>query len=156
MALNIRTYKETDWAAIERIHDCARILELKLAGLEEAFLPLKIAAEREGLLEYPGLFVAEVNETEVVGFAACSEEELAWLYVDPAHMRKGIGRRLSEYAMQCFPEIHYIEVLKGNEPARMLYESLGFAVVKFETGQMPGNESIAVEVYSMEKRENLL
>lgn len=45
-------------------------------GLEEVFLPLRIAAEREGLFEYPGLFVAEAKGS-VVGFAACSEDELA-------------------------------------------------------------------------------
>ena len=151
MTPTIRAYKESDWAAIEKIHDSARIMELKLAGLEEAFLPLRIAAEREGLLEYPGLFVAELDQ-KVVGFTACSEDELAWLYVDPAHMRKGIGRCLSEYALQQFPGIRFIEALKGNEPARKLYESLGFAVVGVETGQMPGNEAFTVEVYSMEKK----
>ncbi|MDE7262910.1 MAG: GNAT family N-acetyltransferase, partial [Oscillospiraceae bacterium] len=146
-----RTYNPTDWPAIESVHDQARVLELKLAGLEDAFLPLRIAAEREGLLDYPGLFVAELDE-EIVGFSACSEEELAWLYVSPAHMRQGIGRRLSEYALQQFPEIRCIEVLKGTEPARKLYESLGFTTVSIESGRMPGNESFMVEVYSMKKR----
>lgn len=155
MTLTIRKYQTTDWDAIERIHDSARLIELRAAGLEEAFLPLRIAAEREGLLEYPGLFVAEAG-SEVTGFAACTEEELAWLYVDPAHMRRGIGRRLSEYALQQFPEIRFIEALKGNEPARRLYESLGFTVTGIETGQMPGNEAFTVEVYSMEKSDPAL
>ena len=34
------------------------------------------------------------------GFAACTEEELAWLYVDPEHMRRGIGRGLVEFLWQ--------------------------------------------------------
>ena len=70
---------------------CARKIELKLAGLVKAFLPLKVAAEREGLFDYPGLFVAEKG-SEVVGFAACTEDELAWLYVDPEYMRRGSDR----------------------------------------------------------------
>ena len=86
--MTIREYTESDWEAIERIHDRARKIELKLAGLEDAFLPLSVAAGREGLFDYPGLFVAE-QDGEVVGFAACTEDELAWLYVDPAHLRKG-------------------------------------------------------------------
>lgn len=83
MMLTVRAYEKTDWTAIEQIHDSAWAIELKLAGLEESFLPLKISAEREGLLAYPGLFVAEAGQ-RIAGFAACTEEELAWLYVDPS------------------------------------------------------------------------
>lgn len=117
---------------------------LELAGLEEAFLPLRIAAEREALFEYPGLYVAE-EDGRAPGFAACTEEELAWLYVDPARCRRGIGRRLSEYAMGKFPGIRCVEALRGNEPARALYERLGFQVVAVKKGRMPGNEGYAVE-----------
>ena len=47
-----------------------RTLELELAGLKDAFLPLEIAAKREGLFDYPGIFAAEENGS-VIGFAAC-------------------------------------------------------------------------------------
>lgn len=148
--IKIRNYTECDWNSIERIHDSARKIELKLAGLDEAFLPLRIAAEQEGLFGYPGLFVAE-QDGEVVGFAACTEDELAWLYVDPENMRKGIGRMLSEYALNLFPEIRYIEALNGNEPALALYKSLGFKLTGIEKGRMPGNEDFAVEVYDLQR-----
>ncbi len=148
--IRFRTYSAADGEALEMIHDRARKIELHLAGLDDAFLPLRIAAEREGLWEYPGLFVAELDGRPV-GFLACTEEELAWLYVDPAYMRQGIGRTLALHAMREFPRIHAIEVLKGNEPARALYESLGFHVTETETGQMPGNEKYQVTVYLMER-----
>ena len=144
----IRNYEPADWNAIARIHDSARKIELELAGLPEAFLPLEIAAHQEGLFEYPGLFVAE-QEGQVVGFCACTKDELAWLYVDPAQMRAGIGRSLTAHALAAFPDIHYIEALKGNEPARKLYESFGFTVTGTESGQMPGNEDFSVEVYTL-------
>lgn len=147
----IRNYDKSDWAAIERIHDCARKTELKYANLEAAFLPLRIAAERENLMDYDGFFVAEWNHA-VAGFVACTDEELAWLYVDPACMRKGIGRKLSQHALSTFPHIRYVEVLKGNIPAKKLYESLGFHLVKMEKGRMPGNEDFSVEVYLMERK----
>ena len=124
-SLQIRTYEETDWSAIEAVHDRARKIELHLAGLEEAFLPLAFAAKREGLLDYPGL------------------------YVDPAYRRRGVGRKLSEYALEKHPQIDTIETLKGNESARKLYESLGFQVEGVESGQMPGNEAFHVEVYCL-------
>lgn len=152
--LTIRTYEQTDWDAISRIHDAARKIELQLAGLEKAFLPLEIAAKKEGLFECPGLFIAEENG-KVAGFLACTEEELAWLYIDPLKMRKGIGRKLTEHALKLFPGIYCVEALKGNEPARKLYESFGFALMGTETGQMPGNEDFTVEVYSLRRPQAL-
>lgn len=148
----IRNYCPSDWDAIQRIHDASRQNELKLAGLESAFLPLKIAAERENLFNYPGIFVAE-EAGIVVGFVACTEDELAWLYVAPAYTRRGIGRKLTTYALQQFPGIRYIEALVGNEPARALYESFGFELTGTESGKMPGNEEFSVKVYLLERRQ---
>ena len=144
--LQIRSYQLGDWEAIRQIHDSARMIELRYAELEDAFLPLEIAAEREDLFDYPGLFVAE-QDGEVAGFAACNEEELAWLYVAPEKHRQGIGRVLARYALKMFPDISSVEVLKGNLPARALYESIGFRFEKTVRGRMPGNETFPVEVY---------
>ena len=148
----IRKYCPSDWDAIQRIHDAGRKNELKLAGLEDAFLPLEVAAQRGGLCDYPGIFVAE-EEGIVVGFAACTEEELAWLYVDPACARRGIGRKLTGHVLRQFPEIRYIEALVGNEPARALYESFGFELTGTASGKMPGNEEFSVKVYLLERRQ---
>lgn len=38
----------------------------------------------------------------MVGFAACTDEELAWLYVEPAHMRKGMEMQLMEFFYSSF------------------------------------------------------
>lgn len=75
------------------VEDCLRIAEslpeyFNEAGLEEVWRSLSSDA----------LYVAVENE-HVVGFAAVSEErneraEIAWLAVDPAHQRNGIGRAL--------------------------------------------------------------
>ena len=149
--LAIRPYRPEDFPGIKRVHDRARRIELRYAGLEEAFLPLRIAAEREDLFAYPGLFVAELGG-EIAGFAACTQEELAWLYVDPAHFRKGVGRALAEHALQRFPGIRHVEVLSGNAPAQALYARLGFVTAATERGRMPGNEAFSVQVDCMERR----
>ena len=149
--LAIRPYRPEDFPGIERVHDRARRVELRYAGLEEAFLPLRIAAEREDLFAYPGLFVAELGG-EIAGFAACTQEELAWLYVDPAHFRKGVGRALAEHALQRFPGIRRVEVLSGNAPAKALYARLGFVTAATERGRMPGNEAFSVQADCMERR----
>ena len=148
--LAIRPYRPEDFPGIERVHDRARRIELRYAGLEEAFLPLRIAAEREDLFAYPGLFVAELGG-EIAGFAACTQEELAWLYVDPAHFRKGVGRALAEHALQRFPGIRRVEVLSGNAPAQALYARLGVVTAATERGRMPGNEAFSVQVDCMER-----
>lgn len=149
--LAIRPYRPEDFPGIGRVHDRARRVELRYAGLEDAFLPLRIAAEREDLFAYPGLFVAELGG-EIAGFAACTQEELAWLYVDPAHFRKGVGRALAEHALQRFPGIRHVEVLSGNAPAKALYARLGFVTAATERGRMPGNEAFSVQVDCMERR----
>ncbi len=149
--LAIRPYRPEDFPGLERVHDRARRVELRYAGLEDAFLPLRIAAEREDLFAYPGLFVAELGG-EIAGFAACTQEELAWLYVDPAHFRKGVGRALAEHALQRFPGIRHVEVLSGNAPAKALYARLGFVTAATERGRMPGNEAFSVQVDCMERR----
>lgn len=148
--LIIRPYRPEDFPGLERVHDRARRVELRYAGLEDAFLPLRIAAEREDLFAYPGLFVAELGG-EIAGFAACTQEELAWLYVDPAHFRKGVGRALAEHALQRFPGIRRVEVLSGNAPAQALYARLGFVTAATERGRMPGNEAFSVQVDCMER-----
>ena len=90
-----------------------------------------------------------MEDGEVVGFCAYSEEELAWLYVSPEKMRKGIGRQLAAHALEEEKALYYVETLMGNEPARKLYESLGFTVKEVLSGKMPGNERFSVQVYSM-------
>lgn len=144
----IRPYCERDWQDICKAHDAARKQELALAGLEAAFLQLSVAAEREDLFEYE-LLVWEEKGT-AVGFVAFTEDELAWLYVNPQYQRRGIGRSLAEHALKkMIPGEKMVEVLFGNEPARTLYRSLGFDQETIVRGKMPGNEEFDVTVYQM-------
>ena len=62
--MEIRPYAPADWPRIEAVHDAARKIELHQAGLDGAFLPLSIAAQREGLFDYT-ILVAQ--DTEVPG-----------------------------------------------------------------------------------------
>lgn len=142
MELTIRDYRPEDWQRLMEIHDAARLEELRLAGLEAAFLPLSVAAEREGLFDY-AVAVACLEDV-LAGFVAYSAEELAWLYVDPAFARRGIGRRLVTHALTHTVRPLYVEVLVGNEPARRLYLSCGFREERLESGRMPGNETFSV------------
>lgn len=50
--INIRPFIQKDFQRLCQIHDPARQEELDLANLSEAFIPLSIAADREGLFDY--------------------------------------------------------------------------------------------------------
>lgn len=133
------------------VHDAARQTELRYAGIPDAFIPFETAAEREGLFEYKHIDVASASG-HVAGFCAYSEEEIAWLYVDPLFMRRGIGRKLLRHALETESGVYYAEALVGNIPAVKLYESEGFNVREILSGRMPGNEQYAVSVYCMYRK----
>ena len=124
LQLNIRKYEEKDFERLCQVHDPARKSELEYAGLPAAFLPLSIAAEREGLFEYQ-VYVAE-DKGLVVGFIAFSDTELAWLYVDRSCARQGVGSELMRFALERVQDDAEIEVLDGNEPALALSAKFGF------------------------------
>lgn len=148
MEITIRSYEPQDWPRLMAVHDAARKNELFLAGMPEAFLPLEIAAEREGLFDYA--VVVALLDSVVVGFAAYSTEELAWLYVDPAFSRRGVGRALVRYVTSHSAERPLsTAVLAGNEPALNLYSSMGFTLKQTLNGVMPGNESYPVTVHCL-------
>lgn len=142
--MKIREYATDDWIRICEIHDAARKDELSSAGLEDAFLSMEETAENEGFPDYEVL-VAEVDGI-VQGFAAFSDVELSWLYVDPRCYGMGVGSALVKAALLATGGTLSVEVLDGNERALSLYKKTGFAVVGHTSGRMPGNERFAVSV----------
>lgn len=142
-------YEDKYWDDLIRIHDSARPIELSLAGLSAAFVPLVEAAENEGLFDYK-VDVAIKND-EVVGFCAYSQEELAWIYVAPDHHKEGVGQHLIAHALKMAPSISSVELLVGNAPAMRLYEKMGFTFKEKLTGEMVGNEAFTVTVCIMER-----
>ena len=149
MDIFIREYHPADWPRMMEIHDKARVDELRLAGLAEAFVPLSQAAFNEGLFDYT-IYVALADEI-VAGFVAYSRDELAWLYVDPALARRGIGRLLVKHVIESAAiRPLCVEVLAGNDPAINLYRSMGFVTTEIRSGRMPGNESFRVSACFMQ------
>jgi len=146
----IRPYAEADWATIARIHDAARLDELRGSAGPDAFLPLEQTAEGEGLFDGL-LWVAETRGT-VTGFVALDGGEVTWLYVDPAHYRRGIGRALLRHAVTHAGDRAQVTVLDGNPNALALYRSEGFVVLETRTGPLAGNERFTATGHLMERR----
>lgn len=122
--ITYRPYEDKDWQAICRIHDRARPDELKGSCDPRGFIPIEQDKEVEDL-KRSKKFVACDSET-VVGFVGVDEDYLAWLYVDPAHYGKGIGRELLRIGVREIGEGAWTIVLDGNKSAIALYESEGF------------------------------
>ncbi|MFI6525995.1 GNAT family N-acetyltransferase [Streptomyces uncialis] len=150
--VRIRHYEDRDWEAVARIHDAARLDELRDSVGVEAFLTLERTAETEGLFDGE-VWVAEEPDGRVAGFVALADDEVTWLYVDPAAYRRGIGARLLRYAVERGGPRIGTTVLVGNAAALALYEREGFALVETKSGKLEGNESFAASGHIMELRK---
>jgi ribosomal protein S18 acetylase RimI-like enzyme len=122
--LHLRPYRDLDWLAICRVHDLARPLELRGSCDMRAFVPIEADPEVADLKRSQKI-VAEVDGY-VVGFVGVDGDELAWLYVDPAHHSQGIGRRLLRQGLRLTRGAPWTIVLADNQPAIRLYQSEGF------------------------------
>jgi ribosomal protein S18 acetylase RimI-like enzyme len=85
-------------------------------------------------LRQAAVFLAETGEG-VIGFAIASRSRpdighVDDLYVRPAHRRRGVAAELLRYLAHAFRErgVEHValDIDVGNEPARRLYEKLGF------------------------------
>jgi GNAT superfamily N-acetyltransferase len=136
VSLFIRDYQPDDWPAVCRVHDRARPDELRGSFDARAFIPL--AEDPEG--EYINactMFIAQLGY-EVVGFAGIDEPYLAWLYVDPAHYRRGIGRALLRHCLARLGEDAWTRACGNNNPALGLYLSEGFVIESRVAGENAG------------------
>ncbi len=85
-------------------------------------------------------FVAVRNDAVVgyvLGRVAAPEGEIVNLAVDPAHRRRGVGRRLLAHALTALgragARVVFLEVRESNRAARALYARVGFR----EVGRRP-------------------
>jgi GNAT superfamily N-acetyltransferase len=132
----IRDYRPEDWAAICRVHDRARPDELRGSYDARAFIPLAEDPEGETIAQCT-MFVAEQGG-EVVAFAGIDEPYLAWLYVEPAHYRHGIGRALLRHCVARLGADAWTQACGNNHAALSLYQSEGFQVESRYTGDNAG------------------
>lgn len=148
-SVEIRPYADADWDAIARIHDAARLDELRHSVGVEAFLTLAQTAEGEGLFDGE-LWVAEADG-DVAGFVALDDDEVTWLYVDPQRYRQGVGRALLRHAIAAAGPRVEVTVLDGNPAALGLYLSEGFTVTETRTGPLVGNETFTATGHIMHR-----
>ena len=136
MDVIIRDYRPDDWAAVCRVHDRARPDELRGSFDARAFIPLAEDPEGE-YINACAMFIAQHGD-DIVGFAGVDDPYLAWLYVDPAYYRRGIGRALLWHCMARLSEDAWTQACGNNDAALSLYRSEGFVIESLSTGDNAG------------------
>jgi len=142
--ITYREYKDADWKAICQIHDRARPDELVGSCDPRGFIPIEQDKEVEGL-KACWKYVACEGE-QVVGFVGVDDKYLAWLYIDPEHYGKGIGRELLRIGLHEIGDGAWTIVLDGNHKAIKIYESEGFQEVKRFAGENNGYSCTCIKL----------
>ena len=68
------------------------------------------------------------EDKQIVGFLGVAEQNLEMLFIHPAYIGKGIGKRLLEYSIDQF-KVNKVDVNEQNEPAVGFYKHCGFEVM---------------------------
>lgn len=152
MVFTVRDYRPSDWSAICRIHDRARPDELRGSFDARAFIPLAEDPESDSI-QVCDMLVAEVGDT-AVGFAGTDAPYLAWLYVDPAYYRRGIGRALLRRCCDRLGADAWALSCGNNSAAISLYQSEGFVIESRFTGENAGYEGPIVRLAMFPKRQS--
>lgn len=92
----------------------------------EFYRPLVTDILAAGTLD---VWVVANNATQPVGFMGVSQRAIEALFLDPAYLRKGLGRRLVAHAISLRTGDLAVDVNEQNTAARQFYAALGFAPV---------------------------
>lgn len=74
------------------------------------------------------LFVIEDEKSRIQGFIGVSKKNIEMLFIDPAHFRMGLGKKLISFAVKQLGA-EKVDVNEQNPNARGFYEAIGFKVV---------------------------
>lgn len=139
----VRRATHADIYAIARIHQSAirssaafytpeQIDSWAANIVPEAYLPYIAVSD---------FFVAFEHESGVIGFASLDRDtaEVASVYVDPAHMRRGAGRRLIAAVEDAARDAEILRLqVTASLNAMLFYRAVGFALVEHATSRTRG------------------
>ena len=135
-ALAKRTFMAAFGASLGAEDLAAHLEETRsLAAIRESMRNdvILVAEEAGALRGYVQFGPVDMPDLADFGAAADSDRELRYLYVDPPHQNRGIGRRLLAAALahQQMADAAWVflDVWIRNDGARRLYERCGFTVI---------------------------
>jgi ribosomal protein S18 acetylase RimI-like enzyme len=138
MAFQIRTYEAPDWASVCKVYDAAKPDELQGLVDRSAILPLADDPQMKALFQASAVDLAE-KAGQVLGFAGTRGDTITWLFVHPAHRRKGVAGELLRHILRRLDGVATLHVAKGNQPALRLYEQFGFSAESEFAGHFNGH-----------------
>ncbi len=113
-----------------RPHEIDDIMEIEIESFSSPWSRSIFLSE----IENGNVFVAEIGN-KIVGYIVISsviegEVHIENIAVSKKWRRKGIGKKLMEFALMSFPKAYfYLEVRPSNKPAISLYRKYGFSSV---------------------------
>ena len=115
--------------------DMARVLDIWLRAsikahdfISASYWQSNSAAMREIYIPASETFVIEAEST-VQGFCCLLDNQLAALFIDPAHQGLGLGKQLLEHVKSLRDGLS-LAVYKENSRSIGFYQSQGFVVIK--------------------------
>lgn len=123
--------------------DMDRLLEIWLSAsikahnfIDASFWQANIESMRDVYIPASESFVIE-DSSGVLGFYSLLNNQLAALFVDPAHQGKGFGKQLLDHA-KCLRKALSLAVYKENTSSVGFYTSQGFKRVKEQIDEKTG------------------
>ena len=124
--------------------DMDRLLEIWLNAsikahdfIDASFWQANIESMRDVYIPASETCVFE-DSSGVLGFYSLLDNQLAALFVDPAHQGKGFGKQLLDHA-KCLRKALSLAVYKENTPSVGFYTSQGFKRVKEQIDEQTGH-----------------
>jgi ribosomal protein S18 acetylase RimI-like enzyme len=136
--MRVRAYCDSDWPAVRDIYDLAKSDEMRGVVTSDAIPPLDRDPEMKVLFRESQIFVME-DDNRIVGFGGNKGNFISWLFVHPAHRRRGVATALVRAITSRLNGSVTLNVATENIAARCLYERLGFIVEQEFTGHFKGH-----------------
>lgn len=138
--MTIRPYKPADHDAVIILWRISREKSLPDFQREKGhFFYEDLDYFRDHILMKDTIWVLEAKGRPAA-YLAMFGDFIDHLYVHPAHWRKGLGRRLLDFARERSPLHLWLYTLQINTAARAFYEKHGFTAEKFGISEPPENE----------------
>jgi GNAT superfamily N-acetyltransferase len=153
LAVTVRPYTESDWPLVRDIYDLAKPDELR-GALDDLSVIRRLEDDPEHLelFRESFLLVCE-HRDEVLGFAGHKGNLISWMFVHPAHRRKGVATALLRAVLARLPGTATLNVAAANRGARALYGRHGFAVDREYVAEFRG-QSVTALVLRREATES--
>lgn len=141
--MKIRPYTKKDWNSVKDIYNISKPDECRGSVDLRAIIPLEDDEKNLKLFSESDIFVMEEDD-KVLGFAGNKGNYISWMFVDPAHRRKGIAEKLLNKVLKDLKGEIKLNVAKNNTAGKNLYKKFGFVIEKEFVGNFNGYKSQAM------------